>query len=78
MRSIRTSNYSGPSGWQHCRRAYERVDGNRDADGLFLTQAYYSVLVGDPKNRRIDADSCRNRADSESPKFAFEFKSENF
>jgi hypothetical protein len=50
----------------------------RKADGLFHRQADDAVPWKDPENRSIDADTCRNRADSESAKFSFEFKSANF
>jgi hypothetical protein len=48
------------------------------ADGLFYRRADNAIAADDVENRPIDPDSGRNRADSESAKFSFEFKSANF
>jgi hypothetical protein len=49
-----------------------------EADGLFCSRADKAVAAEDAENRPIDSDSRWNRPGSESAKFPFEFKSENF
>lgn len=56
-----------------------RIDINHDSDGdgiLRLTAR--SMLAGQVKNRPIDSDSCRSRAESGSRDFPFEINSEDF
>jgi hypothetical protein len=43
-----------------------------------LRASGYEVVAINRENREIDADSRRNRANRESSKFPFEFKSPNF
>ena len=49
-----------------------------EADRLFYRQADNAIVADDVENRPIDSDSGRNRTDSESAKFSFEFKSAYF
>jgi hypothetical protein len=48
------------------------------ADGLFCAKRMTLFWREISRNRPIDADSRRNRANFESPKFPFEFKSTIF
>jgi hypothetical protein len=47
-------------------------------DGLFSAKPMTPFSLEILKNRPIDADSGRNRADSESREFSFRIKSEDF
>lgn len=55
-----------------------RTDRATGADGIFPPLCGKWFVAAEAENLSINTDSLQNRADSESSKFPFEFKSPNF